>query len=172
MLKQPLTEALRELLEIAIEFSGADFGNIQLTDPGGNLKIFVHQGFPEWWIDYWNTVSHGQGVCGTSIALGERVIVEDVEQSPIFVGTPALEIQRRAGIRAVQSTPVRGQSGQVIAMLSTHYRTTHRPYAKTLKMLDLLAAHAALLIERSQTEGRSPCWRTAAFAPSSKIRPK
>ncbi|NJA04773.1 PAS domain-containing protein [Methylococcaceae bacterium WWC4] len=152
MLKRKLSEVLSQTLHLVIELANADFGNIQIVDPDGHLKLLVHQGFPDWWVDYWNRVTAGQGACGTSIALGERVIIEDVEQSPIFVGTPALEIQRKAGIRAVQSTPVLNQSGQVIAMLSTHYRSPHRPDEKSLAMLDLFATLVASHIEQTRTE--------------------
>lgn len=154
MLKRNLSEILSETLHLVIELAKADFGNIHILDSDSHLKIFVHQGFPDWWIEYWSTVSAGQGACGTSIALGERVIVEDVAQSPIFVGTPALEIQLKAGVRAVQSTPVLNQSGQVIAMLSTHYRLPHRPDAKTLEMLDLFAVIVSALIEQFQGEAQ------------------
>ncbi len=147
-----LPAVLGGVLDAAIALAEADFGNIQLLDPDGQLRIVAHRGFPEWWIDYWNTVTSGHGVCGTSLARGDRVIVEDVEQSPIFVGTPALDIQRRAGVRAVQSTPLRGGSGQMLGMFSTHYRSPHRPDTKTLKLIDLLASHAATLIESAHAE--------------------
>ena len=150
MLSKSLTEVLSETLEWVIEFAEADFGNIQLVDPEGHLRIFVHRGFPDWWVEYWDTVSAGQGVCGTSVVLGEHVIVEDVEQSPIFAGSPALDIQLKAGIRAVQSTPVITPSGQVVAMISTHYRKPHRPSEKIQKKLDLVAAFLAAFIERTQ----------------------
>lgn len=162
MLRSRLSEVLGETLTLVIELAHADFGNIQLLEPGGYLRIFVHHGFPDWWIDFWNKVSAGQGACGTSIALGERVIVEDVEQSPIFVGTSALAIQLDAGVRAVQSTPVLNPSGQVIAMLSTHYRSRHHPDAKTQKMLDLFAGLIAALIEQAQVE--------ASQAPDNRFR--
>lgn len=148
-----LPALLGGVLDVAITLTEADFGNIQLLDSDGHLGIVVHRGFPDWWIEYWNTVTAEHGVCGSSLALGERVLVEDVEQSPIFAGTPALDIQRKAGIRAVQSTPLRGRSGQVLGMLSTHYRTPRRPDAKALKVLDLLAEHATTLIERRNVEG-------------------
>ena len=57
------------------------------------LRIAAQRGFPDWWLNYWNSVSRGKGTCGTALARGERVIVEDIEQSPIFIGTPALDIQ-------------------------------------------------------------------------------
>lgn len=150
MLNRILLEVLSETLSQVIELANADFGNIQTVDPEGHLRILVHQGFPDWWINYWSLVPAGRGTCGRSIALGERVIVEDVEQSPIFVGTPALEIQLNAGVRAVQSTPVMNQSGHVIAVLSTHYGSPHRPDAKTQKMLDLFAVIVAALLEQFQ----------------------
>ena len=76
--------------------------------------------------------------------------MEDVEQSPIFLGTPALEIQLRAGVRAVQSTPLVSRSGQPLGMFSTHYRKPQRPDERALRLLDLLARQAADIVERAQ----------------------
>ena len=50
--------------------------------------------------------------CGAALRRGKRVIVEDIEQSSIFIGTPALEIQLKAGVRACQSTPLVSRSGK------------------------------------------------------------
>lgn len=146
-----LPTILGGVLDAAIALAGADFGNIQLLGANGHLKIIVHRGFPDWWVEYWNEVQAGQGVCGSALAQGERVIVEDVAKSPIFVGTPSLDIQLKASIRAVQSTPLRDRSGRLLGMFSTHYRTPHRPEQRTLELLDLLAAHAVALIESAQT---------------------
>jgi len=76
--------------------------------------------------------------------------VEDVERSLIFLGTPALDIQRRAGVRAVQSTPLVSRSGRPLGMFSTHYTTPQRPEDRVLRLLDLLARQAADIIERGQ----------------------
>jgi|GEM_PF-1721926 len=145
-----LEPVLVEIVDAAIAISGADFGNIQLLDPeSSELKIVASRGFPKWWLDFWNSVSVGKGTCGTALGRKERVIVEDVEQSPIFVGTPALEIQLKAGIRAVQSTPIVSRLGKPLGMFSTQYKTPHKPDKKTLQMLDLLALSAADIIERT-----------------------
>lgn len=143
-----LPEVLGGIIETAMALTGADFGNIQRLGSDGRLIIVAHRGFPDWWVDYWNSAAKGSGVCGAALAKGGRIVVEDVEQSPIFVGTPALEVQRKAGVRAVQSTPLRGSAGQFLGMLSTHYRTPHRPDPKYHQVLDLLAAHAATMLER------------------------
>jgi PAS domain-containing protein len=148
-----LTAILGEIVEVAISVSGADFGSIQLLDPAtSDLRIMGQRGFPQWWLDFWNSTSKGKGACGTALERGERVIVEDVEQSPIFAGTPALEIQLRAGVRAVQSTPIVSRSGKPLGMFSTHYKRPQRPDERALQLLDLLARQAADILERAQME--------------------
>ena len=145
-----LEPVLGQIVEAAIAISRADFGNMQLLLPNSSLRIAAQRGFPQWYVDYWNEVTAGNGSCGTALAAGQRVIVPDVEQSPIFVGTPGLEKQRRAGIRAVQSTPVVSRGGKVLGMFSTHFREPHTPDEHALKLLDLLALQAADIIERAQ----------------------
>ena len=148
-----LEPILTEVVDAAIAITGADFGNIQLVDPElSGLRIAAHRGFPEWWLNYWNSVSKGKGTCGTALAQGERVIVGDIEQSPIFIGTPALDIQLRAGVRAVQSTPLKSREGKPLGMFSTHFKVPHRPDGRQLRLLDLLARQAADIIERAQSQ--------------------
>lgn len=143
---------LHEIVDAAIAMAHADFGSIQLVNANGKLEIVTQRGFPDWWVQFWNTVSAGHGACGKALETRQRVIVEDVESSPIFVGTQALEIQRRAGVRAVQSTPLVGRSGKLLGMFSTHFKVPHRPDERALRFLDLLARHAADIIERQQAE--------------------
>jgi GAF domain-containing protein len=135
-----LRRALNEVLESAVAIAGANMGNIQLLDAEtGDLRIVVHLGFPDWWINYWDGVTIGRGACGTALEKGKRVIVADVETNPIFVGKDSLEIQLRAGVRAVQSTPIMSTSGKPLGMFSTHYRKPGQPDAHALNLLDLLA---------------------------------
>jgi PAS domain S-box-containing protein len=144
---------LGEVLEAAIAIAGADFGNIQLIDPAtARLRIVAQRGFPQWYVDFWNEACLDPGACGTALERGERIIVEDVEQSPIFMGTPSLEIQLKVGIRGVQSTPLMGWSEKMLGMFSTHYKKPYRPDARALRLLDLLARQAADIIERGRTE--------------------
>ncbi|AKB49440.1 Sensory transduction histidine kinase [Methanosarcina barkeri str. Wiesmoor] len=148
-----LEPVLVEIVDAAIAISDADFGNIQLLDPeSSELKIVASRGFPKWWLDFWDSVSVGNGTCGTALGREEKVIVEDIEQSPIFVGTPALEIQLKAGIRAVQSTPIVSRSGRLLGMFSTHYKKPHKLQDHGLQLIDLLAQQAADIIERAQIE--------------------
>jgi PAS domain S-box-containing protein len=104
------------------------------------------------WVDFWDHAYTGKGACGVALQRGERVIVEDVTTSPIFVGTPALEVQLKAGVRAVQSTPLTSRTGKALGMFSTHFKTPHRPDERSLRLLDLLARQTADMIERAEAE--------------------
>lgn len=149
--KGNLEAILTEVVDAAIVIARADFGNIQLFDPvTATLRIAVQRGFPQWWIDFWNHAAEGQGACGAALELGGSILIEDVEQSPIFIGTPALDAQRRAGVRAVHSSPLRSRSGRLIGIFSIHYKMPHRPDEHTLQLIDLLGHHAADIIERAQ----------------------
>jgi GAF domain-containing protein len=144
---------LGEIVDVAIAISGADFGTIQLMDPKtSRLRIVGHRGFPLWWLDFWDETSKGQGVRDRALERRERVIVEDVEHSPIFAGTPSLEMQLRAGVRALQSTPLFSRSGNPLGVFSTHYKKPQRPDERALRLLDLLARQAADILERSRME--------------------
>lgn len=144
-----LEPVLIQIVDAAIAICRADFGNIQLLDTNAGLKIRAQRGFPQWYVDYWNEVTAGRGSCGTALAAGQRVIVPDVKQSPIFAGT-GLEMQLKAGVRAVQSTPIVSRAGKVLGMFSTHFKRPHTPDEHALKLLDLLARQAADIVERSQ----------------------
>jgi PAS domain S-box-containing protein len=142
-----------QLLEAAIAVGGADFGNIQVLDPEASiLEIVAHRGFSASWVKYWKRVSTGHGVCGTALGRCERVVVEDVANSPIFAGKAELEIQLKAGVRTVVSTPLVGRSGAPVGMISIHYRVPQRPSSRVLRLLDLLALRAAEIIERMEIE--------------------
>ena len=150
--KADMNEVLGAIVEAAIVIAHADFGNLQLLDvESSNLRIAAQRGFPEWWLAYWQNVPKGHGTCGTALGLGRRLIVEDVEQSPIFSAAD-LDAQRRAGVRAVQSTPLTSRLGKPIGMLSTHHKTPCRLDERTLQMLDLLAREAADIIGHAQAE--------------------
>jgi PAS domain S-box-containing protein len=147
-----VASVLGEVVEAATAVSGADFGNIQLLDPAsGDLRIAAQKGLPEWWVEFWDEAGKGQGAWGTALERRERVVVEDVERSPMFRG-PQLEAQRRAGVRAVQSTPIVDRAGGPLGVLSTHTKTVGVPSARALRRLDLLARQASDILERGRAE--------------------
>jgi PAS domain S-box-containing protein len=147
------TPLLLDIVDAAIDLTNADMGLIQLIDPAsGVLRIEASRGFEAPYLAHFVTVREDEAACGTAMRRGERVIVEDVETDPIFVGTPELAVMRAAHVRAVQSTPLFGRPGRLVGILSTHYREPRRPKDADLRVLDMLARQAADWIERRQTD--------------------
>ena len=143
---------LHDILDAAIAITGAQMGNIQLLE-GDVLRIAAHRGFERPFLEFFASVPGEQAACGTALQRGERVIVDDVLNSAIFVGTPALDVMAAAGARAVQSTPLVSRSGRILGMFSTHYRRApQQPSERALRLLDILARQAADLIEHKQGE--------------------
>ena len=142
------TTLLTGILDVVIEGTRADMGNIQLFDSQtGRLQIHVHRGFERAFLEFFNSVREGQAACGTALKSGRRVIVADVADSSAFPRSELVEVLLDAGVRAVQSTPVVGRSGRFWGVLSTHYRNVYQPTPKDLQLIDYYANWAAALLE-------------------------
>jgi len=144
---------LLEIVDAAIAVTGADMGNIQLLDhASGRLRIVASRGFDRPFLEFFDTVQEGHAACGMAMQIHERVGVEDVVDSPLFRDSPALDVLRAAGVRAVQATPLFDRRGRVVGVLSTHYRAPRQLADRDRRLVDLLARQAADLIERANAE--------------------
>jgi PAS domain S-box-containing protein len=148
---QDLREGLEEILQAAIEFLGADKGNIRLLDERGILTIAAQSGFQDQFLRSFGEVSADDpSACGRALRSGQRIVVEDIVSDPGYA--PLLQTARAADYRAVQSTPLFGRSGAILGMLSTHFSEPHVPSERELSRLDLYAQQAANFIERCRIE--------------------
>src|SRR5215475_10657095 len=111
-------------------------GNIQLLEEG-KLNIVCQRGFDQQFLDFFDSAQEGDNACGAALVECERVIVEDILESPVFTD-PARDALLAAGVRAVQATPLISRSGQALGVFSTHYRTPRRPSERELRLLDVL----------------------------------
>lgn len=152
-LRRSLAASLEEILAAAIKVTHADFGVIRMRQaPSAGLRIVAQCGFPQWWLDAFETIEPDTAPCGPAFAVGTRIVVDDVESHPVFLGMPALALMRKAGVRSIQSTPIKGEDGQCVGWISTHYRDTHAFEAHETYLLDLAARHAGDLIQREYAE--------------------
>jgi PAS domain S-box-containing protein len=143
---------LEEVLKVAIEISGADKGNIQLVDPASrSLTTMVESGFDPAFSEFFSDGAN-TSAGGSAVETQQRVIVEDVRQSALFVGTPSFAALTNAGVRAVQSTPLVSSAGNSLGVISTHFATTRRPTEQEMRLMDLLARQAADYLERKRVE--------------------
>jgi GAF domain-containing protein len=151
--KQDYFTALTKILHAAITITSADKGNIQLLDPlSRSLHIAVHEGFREPFLQFFAEVNHRSAACGTAMTQLKRVVVKDVRQSLIFIGTEALDVLLEAGVQAVQSTPLITKNGYFVGIISTHYGVPTLPTQDQLRLLDELAVFTAEFIGEPQQQ--------------------
>jgi signal transduction histidine kinase/ActR/RegA family two-component response regulator len=149
-----VASCLEEVLKVAIEITGADKGDIQLLDNDtGTLSLATQTGFEDPMVEFYESVATGDTACGVSLLTKQRVIVEDITESEIYAGTPALEAMLQADVLAVQSLPLMSSSSKVLGIISTHFGTVHRPTEQELRLMDLLARQTADYLERKRVEG-------------------
>jgi DNA-binding CsgD family transcriptional regulator len=149
--RSTLQSLLNEVLHATIALQSADFGNVQLYDRRRRtLGIVAQRGFRQDFLEHFDRVHEGQAACGRALRRGERVVIEDVETAPEF--EPHRAIAAAAGFRAVQSTPMFGSDGELLGVLSTHFRRPHRPSERELRLTDLYARQAGAMIECVQAE--------------------
>jgi len=142
------------VLDGATGLMSADVGSMQMLDrERGELKLIASRGFHPESAAFWEWVRlDSDCTCGLALSSGARVIVTDVEICASLAGTADLDSYRKSAIRAVQSTPLVSRSGELLGMISTHWREPYQPTDRSLRALDVLARQAADLIERSQAE--------------------
>jgi PAS domain S-box-containing protein len=151
-LKRDLRQALDEILAGAIELLGSDTGIIRIFNPTrGVLTIEAHRGIKQELLSVFHQMSvAGNSACARALRSGERIVIADVESETRVAPTHSLT--RAAGFRAIQSTPIKGREGAPLGVLSTHFRSAHKPNEQDLHLLDLYVRQAAEIIERHKDE--------------------
>ncbi|HEX5109228.1 MAG TPA: CheR family methyltransferase [Vicinamibacterales bacterium] len=146
------SDTLQNVIRAAVDVTAAHMGHVQRCDQPGVLSIAAQIGFERPFLDFFARVdSHTHSACTAAMVGHRRILVDDVETSTIFAGAASLAIMQAAGVRALQSTPLYDRSGGFLGTLSTHYRHVHHFGEAELRWLDLLARHAADVIDRQRT---------------------
>lgn len=166
LLGEDLGAVVERLLDAAVEVMGSQFASLQMFDPGrGELKLLGFRGFSPEAAAFWGWVRPAsESTCGMAMRAGRRVYVADVTACEGMAGTPDLATYLGTGIRAVQTTPLLTRTGELVGMLSTHWREPHEPVERDLRGLDVLARMAADLIDHKRTQDGLA--RSEAFARS------
>jgi GAF domain-containing protein len=111
----------------------------------------AQRGFGPGFLDPLSSVSvDSSEVCARAAKQRKRVIVEDVQTDPQFASHQA--VAAAAGYRGVQSTPIMSRTGELLGVLSTHFRDPQRPSERALRMIDLYARQAAEVLEHMGVE--------------------
>jgi PAS domain S-box-containing protein len=153
-------ELYDQMLEAATGIMHSDFASMQIAEPipgddsdGVVLRLLASKGFHPLSEKFWEKVELGSdSACGQASQRGERHIIQDAYNLESLRGTRDLEEYQRSGICAMQSTPLFSRSGNLLGVISTHWRTPYSPSQRELQTFDILARQVADMIERKQTD--------------------
>ncbi|MDE3196308.1 MAG: PAS domain S-box protein, partial [Acidobacteriota bacterium] len=146
--------SISAFLAAAMDEIRADMGKVQVVDPAASvLRIVAHRGFDDAFLNACqNLPVNKESDWAKTLLEGRRLVIEDVEADERAGSFRA--VLQAAGSRAVQSTPLIGGSGKLVGILSTHFRSVHRPGEEELSRIDLYATLLAASIEASGADKR------------------
>ena len=85
---------------------------------------------------------------GVSAVISGGIIVEDVPSDPVLA--PHLSAARRAGYRAICSTPLLTCGGELVGAIATYFLKHHRPSEREIRLVELYARQAAEFIDNAR----------------------
>ena len=143
-----------QILRAAVELMASDAACLQmLAADSTSLSLLAWTNFDPDCVPFCERVTVGVGsTCSKALSDNQRVVVADIESCEFMTGTQEQLEYRRAGVRGVQSTPLRSRTDRLLGMLSTHWRTPQAPTEDDFRFFDVLARQAADLIERTLAE--------------------
>jgi len=92
------------------------------------------------------------GCCGSAAYWGERVIVSDIAEDPLW--REYRDLALRHGLRACWSQPINATNGQVLGTLAMYYRTVRHPREAEILAITEAANLASIAIERKRSDER------------------
>jgi PAS domain S-box-containing protein len=123
-----------------------------LDETGQHLLLGAAPSLPD---DY-NQAIHGvaigptAGSCGTAMALGRRVIVEDIQTDPLWADYKHLAAA--ADLAACWSQPIRAANGAMLGAFAIYHRRIAAPDDEDIAFIEGAADLAAIAIDRRRAE--------------------
>jgi PAS domain S-box-containing protein len=147
-----LPTALNDVLDSAVEITGADMGIIQLINRAGDtLEVVAHRGFSRDSLQQFRKIAvDGNSVFGRALQSRNRVVVSDITAD--VVEYKRLQTDGEPKYQAVQSTPLISRDGRPLGVLSTLYLQPHTPSDRDLRLLDLYTQQATNWVDQRWTE--------------------
>jgi anti-anti-sigma factor len=147
---QAHTAQLAGVLDAAMHAVNTDMGTAQYFDhTGDTLHLVTHRGFGHEFVSFFEIVrasgsGSGSGTsCGAAAAALRPVFVEDVTTSPVFAGSPELDVLIDAGVGSCVSLPVTTPRTGLLGVVSTH-RSRPGPWSRDQRdLLERVRAYTA-----------------------------
>ncbi len=142
-----LSEKLSLIVELAEKTRSEMIASVMLLDDSGLLRIGGEPKLPEEFVDAINGIQPGPNVgsCGTAVFTQTAVMVEDVNESPLWKSY--LELAKASGIRACWSEPIFSSSNKVLGTLAMYFATPQVPTDYDKQLMKTFAYMSGIAIE-------------------------
>jgi len=148
-----LHQVLDELALRVEELHPGALCSVLLTAPDGlHLCHGAAPSLPGFYNQAVNGIAIGVGVgsCGTAVALGERVVVEDIQQHVYWKDFKGLAAQAELG--SCWSQPFKDRNGKVLGTFGIYHHGPCTPSEDEIGLIQDYANLARLAVERARTE--------------------
>ena len=149
----PLEETLNFLLLlIESQFDGMLCSILLLDSDGLHVHHAAAPSLPKSYCAAIDGIAIGPrvGWCGTAMHRGERVIVTDILDDPLWDDYRMLASQH--GLRSCWSTPIVSHQGKILGSFAMYYREPRSPSSAEIQMTDVGTRIARIAIERWQAD--------------------
>lgn len=144
----PLGDILSTLVRMIEAQSPGMLCSVLLLSADGNHV--EHGAAPNLPSEYVQAVNGGpigpkHGSCGTAMYRGERVIVTDILNDPLW--DDFRDLTKGTGLRACWSTPILSRRGKVLGSFAMYYARPQRPTGEEARLTEVATSLAAKAIE-------------------------
>ncbi len=132
---------LQRLLDRTLVHLNAEIGSILLLGDDDQLRVMLSQGLPQDVVER-TEMKIGEGISGHVALHGQPLIVEDVEEHPIF--------RRRNRERYYTATLISAplvRNGVLLGVININNKANREPFTPhDLRLLEAIAAHASVAL--------------------------
>jgi signal transduction histidine kinase/integral membrane sensor domain MASE1 len=152
----PLTDVLRQLVQLIESEAGGVKCSVMLLDPDGvHVRVGAAPSLPESYLAAIDgaTIGPKAGSCGTAMHRGRAVMTTDIATDALWVDYRDVALQH--DLRACWSTPIVSQSGQVLGAFAMYYSEPRGPGQRELRLIEFATQLATIALERRRAEAES-----------------
>src|SRR3569623_42053 len=122
-----VTALYQQIIDSAVDLMRSDMASLQMFHPETNqLELLSSKGFhPESAVHWKWITSDSKSNCAVALKKQQQIIIPDIERGSLMAGTEDLRHYRLSGIRGIQSTPLISRAGNIVGMISTHWKHPH-----------------------------------------------
>jgi PAS domain S-box-containing protein len=150
-----LQTTLDTVVEMVEEHIGDTFASVLvLDDSGKHLSTASALNLPQGYIEAIEgfTIGPCVGSCGTAAYLKEMVIVDDINDDPLWADFKGIAL--KYGFKSCWSVPMLSSDERVLGTLGLYFKNSRRPSQGELEFIKSSAQLAGLAIGRKQAEER------------------